>query len=86
MVTEPPLIWMVWPVTHAASSDASQTQAPATSAGSPVLPTGIALASEAVIVGSRDHAEIWAPDRWDGYRRALDDPEELARAFEGLGI
>jgi MraZ protein len=46
----------------------------------------IGLGNEAVIVGSRDHAEIWAPDRWDGYRRALDDPEELARAFEGLGI
>jgi MraZ protein len=46
----------------------------------------IGLGTEAVIVGSRDHAEIWAPDRWDAYRRALDDPEELARAFEGLGI
>ena len=41
---------------------------------------------EAVLVGSRDHAEIWAPDRWDAYRRALDDPQELAKAFEGLGI
>jgi MraZ protein len=46
----------------------------------------IGLGGDAVIVGSRDHAEIWAPDRWDVYRRALDDPEELARAFEGLGI
>jgi MraZ protein len=46
----------------------------------------IGLGNEAVIVGSRDHAEIWAPERWDDYRRALDDPEELARAFEGLGI
>jgi MraZ protein len=44
------------------------------------------LAGEAVVVGSRDHAEIWAPDRWDSYRRALDDPQELARALEGLGI
>ena len=42
--------------------------------------------ADAVIVGSRDHAEIWAPDRWDVYRRALDDPGELARAVEGLGI
>ena len=38
------------------------------------------------MVGSRDHAEIWAPDRWDGYRKALDDPRELASAFSGLGI
>ena len=34
----------------------------------------------------RDHAEIWAPDRWDSYRKALDDPRELASAFKGLGI
>ena len=50
------------------------------------LRESIGLGGDAVIVGSRDHAEIWAPDRWDNYRRALDDPEELARAFEGLGI
>jgi pyrophosphatase PpaX len=41
---------------------------------------------EAVFVGARDHAEIWAPDRWDAYRKTLDDPQELARAFEGIGI
>jgi DNA-binding transcriptional regulator/RsmH inhibitor MraZ len=46
----------------------------------------IHVGGDAVIVGSRDHAEIWAPERWDDYRRALDDPQELARAFEGLGI
>jgi MraZ protein len=44
------------------------------------------LAGEAVVVGSRDHAEIWAPARWDDYRRALEDPDELARALDGLGI
>jgi MraZ protein len=44
------------------------------------------LAGEAVIVGSRDHAEIWAPDRWDDYRRALEDPSRLAQALDGLGI
>jgi MraZ protein len=50
------------------------------------LREGAGLDGEAVVVGSRDHAEIWAPDRWDTYRRALDDPQELARAFQGLGI
>jgi len=50
------------------------------------LRESIDLATEAVVVGSRDHAEIWAPAAWDTYRRALDDPQELARAFEGLGI
>ena len=44
------------------------------------------LAGDAVVVGSRDHAEIWAPARWDDYRRALDDPEAFARAIDGLGI
>ena len=44
------------------------------------------LASEAVIVGSLDHAEIWTPDRWDGYRKAFDDPDELGRHVSGLGI
>ena len=46
----------------------------------------IGLANEAVVVGSRDHVEIWAPDRWDVYRRALEDPDALAQAFQGLGI
>jgi MraZ protein len=45
-----------------------------------------ALEGEAVIVGSRDHAEIWAPARWDDYRRALEDPDSLAKALDGLGI
>jgi MraZ protein len=44
------------------------------------------LANDAVIVGSRDHAEIWEPSRWASYARALDDPDELARALGGLGI
>jgi MraZ protein len=44
------------------------------------------LGSEAVIVGSRDHAEIWSPARWDDYRRALEDPDSLAQALDGLGI
>jgi MraZ protein len=44
------------------------------------------LEGEAVIVGSRDHAEIWSPARWDEYRRALEDPDSLAQALDGLGI
>ena len=42
------------------------------------LRESIGLASEAVVVGTRDHVEIWAPDRWDDYREALDDPQALA--------
>jgi MraZ protein len=44
------------------------------------------LESEAVIVGSLDHAEIWTPSGWDDYRKALEEPDELAKAFSGLGI
>ncbi|HEY6057343.1 MAG TPA: division/cell wall cluster transcriptional repressor MraZ [Candidatus Limnocylindrales bacterium] len=45
-----------------------------------------AIEGEAVIVGARDHAEIWAPARWDETRRELDDPETLAAQLDGLGI
>jgi MraZ protein len=44
------------------------------------------LGSDAVVVGARDHAEIWAPDRWESYRKSLEDPAALAEAIEGLGI
>ena len=44
------------------------------------------LDADALIVGSRDHAEIWAPTRWAEYRRAMDDPATFAQAIEGLGI
>jgi MraZ protein len=44
------------------------------------------LAADAVVVGIRDHAEIWAPARWSEYRRRMDDPGEFAKAIAGLGI
>ena len=50
------------------------------------LRESIGLGSDAVVVGSRDHAEIWAPDRWQVYRRAMDDPATFADAIRGLGI
>jgi MraZ protein len=58
--------------------------------GRVVLPASLrgfaGLEGEAVIVGSRDHAEIWAPARWDDYRRELESPEALAQHLSGLGI
>ena len=45
-----------------------------------------ALDGEAVVVGSRDHAEIWAPGRWDGVRQGLADPVALAARLQDLGI
>ena len=44
------------------------------------------LEGEAVVIGARDHAEIWAPKRWTDYRRAMTDPDEFAKAIQGLGI
>ena len=46
----------------------------------------IELRNEAVVVGSRDHAEIWVPATWATYAQGLEDPDELAEAFQGLGI
>jgi MraZ protein len=46
----------------------------------------IELGNEAVVVGSRDHAEIWVPTTWATYAQGLEDPDELAEAFQGLGI
>jgi len=45
-----------------------------------------ALDGDVVIVGARDHAEIWAPARWDEIRRSLEDPQTLAAHLDGLGI
>ena len=44
------------------------------------------LSDEALVVGARDHAEIWAPDRWADYSRTMQDPSAFAEAISGLGI
>ena len=44
------------------------------------------LEAEAMVLGSRDHAEIWAPARWEDYGKALDDADAFATAISGLGI
>ena len=58
--------------------------------GRVLVPQGLrqfaGLEGEAVVVGSLDHAEIWAPTRWDGYRKELEDPNVLAQHLTGLGI
>ena len=43
------------------------------------------LEGEAVVVGGQDHAEIWAPARWDAYAEGLED-SSFAAAIAGLGI
>ncbi len=44
------------------------------------------LEDEVVVVGSRDHLELWAPATWDAYCARMDDPELLAANLQGLGI
>ena len=50
------------------------------------LRTFAGLEDEAMVLGSRDHAEIWAPARWETYSESLDDPDAFAQAIAGLGI
>jgi MraZ protein len=44
------------------------------------------IGTDALVIGVRDHGEIWAPDRWQVYRQAMDDPATFAEAIRGLGI
>ncbi len=58
--------------------------------GRVLVPQGLrafaGLEDEAMVLGSRDHAEIWAPARWNTYSESLDDPDAFAQAIAGLGI
>jgi MraZ protein len=58
--------------------------------GRVLVPQGLrafaGLEDEAMVLGSRDHAEIWAPTRWETYSESLDDPDAFAQAIAGLGI
>ena len=44
------------------------------------------LETEAVVVGSRDHVELWEPGRWAAYSEAMTSPDVLAEHLQGLGI
>ncbi len=44
------------------------------------------LEADAVVVGARDHAEIWTPAKWDAYQREMESPDALASHLTGLGI
>ena len=51
-----------------------------------VLRSFAGLDGEAVVVGSRDHLELWEPTRWESYSAQMDSPEVLAQHLQGLGI
>lgn len=58
--------------------------------GRALVPAGLrefaALEGEAVVVGTRDHIELWRPSRWAEYSAAMNSPDVLARHLDGLGI
>lgn len=58
--------------------------------GRVLVPAGLrewaGLGDETVVVGARDHIELWEPDRWARYSEAMNSPEVLAEHLEGLGI
>jgi MraZ protein len=58
--------------------------------GRALVPAGLrdfaALEGEAVVVGARDHIELWRPSRWADYSAAMNSPDVLASHLAGLGI
>ena len=58
--------------------------------GRALVPAGLrefaALEGEAVVVGARDHVELWNPGRWLDYSAAMKSPDVLARHLDGLDI
>ena len=58
--------------------------------GRVVLPASIrewaGLGSEALVVGQRDHVEVWNPERWAESQQPVDSPRDLAAQMSGLVI
>jgi len=52
----------------------------------PALREFAGLTSEAVVVGSRDHIELWNPDTWAAYSTEMNSPDALANRINDLGI
>jgi MraZ protein len=55
-----------------------------------VVPSSIrewaGLGSESIVVGARDHVEIWDPQRWAQAQAGMDSADSLAAHMSGLGI
>ena len=55
-----------------------------------VVPPGLrswaGLEADAIVVGARDHAEVWSPARWAQYQAQIETAEALAEHLTGLGI
>lgn len=55
-----------------------------------VLPTALrefaGLNDEVVVVGSREHIELWDPSKWATYSASMNDADALAAHINNLGI
>ena len=55
-----------------------------------VLPTALrefaGLSDEVVVVGSREHIELWEPAKWATYSESMNDADALAARISDLGI
>ena len=55
-----------------------------------VLPTALrefaGLSDEVVVVGSREHIELWEPAKWGTYSAEMNDADALAARISDLGI
>lgn len=58
--------------------------------GRVVLPAGLRdfanLTTDVVVVGARDHIELWEPERWETYSAEMNAPDVLAARIADLGI
>lgn len=42
--------------------------------------------SDVVVVGARDHIELWEPAKWATYSDEMNSPDALSKRIENLGI
>jgi len=52
----------------------------------PALREFAGLSDEVVVVGSREHIELWEPDKWASYSESMNDADALAARISDLGI
>jgi MraZ protein len=52
----------------------------------PALREFAGLSDEVVVVGSREHIELWEPDKWANYSESMNDADALAARISDLGI
>ena len=52
----------------------------------PALREFAGLSDEVVVVGSREHIELWEPGKWAIYSESMNDADALAARISDLGI